>query len=53
VGSVAVAEARLVGRDRGRLRFTFEVSSPDARLAYGTYESMVLPWEKLRSKLQP
>jgi fluoroacetyl-CoA thioesterase len=51
VGSVAVAEVRLAGRDRGRLRFTFEVTGSETRLAYGTYESIVLPWEKLRGKL--
>jgi predicted thioesterase len=47
VGSTAVATAHLVGRDRARLRFTFEVTGGETVLAHGTYESMILPLEKL------
>jgi predicted thioesterase len=47
VGSTVRAETRLVRRDRARLSYTFQVTGGDTLLAHGTYESFVLPLEKL------
>jgi predicted thioesterase len=52
VGATVQATARLVGHDRARLSYTFTVTSGDTELAHGSYESMVLPLEKLFSRLK-
>ncbi len=52
VGATAIAQARLVGRDRARLQFAFTVTSGDTELAHGTYESIALPLEKMFAKLK-
>jgi fluoroacetyl-CoA thioesterase len=52
VGTTATATARLVGRDRARLSYTFIVRAGDAELAHGSYESMALPLEKMFARLK-
>jgi len=52
VGTTATATARLVGRDRARLSYTFTVTAGATELAHGSYESMVLPFEKLFSRMK-
>jgi predicted thioesterase len=52
VGTTATATARLVGRDRARLSYTFTVTAGDTELAHGSYESMVLPLEKMFARLK-
>jgi fluoroacetyl-CoA thioesterase len=52
VGTTATATARLVGRDRARLSYTFTVTAGGTELAHGSYESMVLPFEKLFSRIK-
>jgi fluoroacetyl-CoA thioesterase len=52
VGTSVTAQARLAGRDRARLSYTFTVRAGDTELAHGSYESMVLPLEKLFARLK-
>lgn len=52
VGTEVIAQARLVGRDRARLSYTFTVRAGDTELGHGSYESVVLPFEKLFSKIK-
>ena len=52
VGTGVTAQARLVGRDRARLSYTFTVRAGDTELAHGSYESVVLPFEKLFARLK-